>query len=165
MPKNSVPQTAVTLRNVVETDLDHFFAHQLDPIARQMAAFTAKDPTNRVAFMVHWGKVMADPGITIKTVLLAEAIVGHVLCHSWFGNPEVGYWIDRSVWGQGVATAALAAFLQEVTLRPLYARAVNDNTASLRVLEKCGFIRSGMDIAYANARGKAVDEIILTLPT
>ena len=33
----------------------------------------------------------------------------------------VGYWIGRRDWGRGIATRALALFLERVTTRPLYA--------------------------------------------
>ena len=38
-----------------------------------------------------------------------------------------------------MATAALAAFLDLETARPLYAGVARWNAGSLRVLEKCGF--------------------------
>jgi hypothetical protein len=31
------------------------------------------------------------------------------------------------------------------------------------VLEKCGFVVSGFDRGFANARGEEIDEVILTL--
>lgn len=55
------------------------------------------------------------------------------------GEREVGYWIGSAYWGNGIATAALAAFLQQVQMRPLYAHVAKHNRGSLRVLEKCGF--------------------------
>lgn len=155
--------TAVFLRPVTPTDLDQFFIHQLDPVANQMAAFTAKDPTNRDLFLAHWGKVLADPGITVQTIIWQELVAGYVLHHNWFGDPEVSYWLDRQVWGQGVATAALRAFLQQTAVRPLHARVVSDNLASLRVLEKCGFVRVGTDHGFAQARRRQVQEVVLRL--
>lgn len=153
----------VTLRPVDETDLSAFFEHQQDEPARWMAAFTPKDPADRAAFMAHWGRVLADPGITVRTILVDGQVAGHVLVHGWFGQPEVSYWIDRTFWGQGVASRALALFLGEVSTRPLFARVVKDNLASLRVLEKCGFTRCGEDKGFANARGTEVEELILAL--
>jgi len=47
------------LRDVVEDDLSIFFEQQLDPEANSMAAFTAKDPTNRGAFTEHWCRILA----------------------------------------------------------------------------------------------------------
>ncbi|HEX5689187.1 MAG TPA: GNAT family N-acetyltransferase [Roseiflexaceae bacterium] len=58
---------------------------------------------------------------------------------------EIGYWLGRQFWGQGIATQAVAAFLEIVTTRPLYAYAVAHNVASRRVLEKCGFLPHSQD--------------------
>jgi RimJ/RimL family protein N-acetyltransferase len=80
-----------------------------------------------------------------------------------FGNPGIGYWIGRKFWGKGVATGALSLFLQEVAERPLFARAAKDNIASLRVLQKNGFLICGVDKGYANARGAETEEFILKL--
>jgi RimJ/RimL family protein N-acetyltransferase len=33
----------------------------------------------------------------------------------------------------------------------------------LRVLEKCGFIRTGTNRDFANARGKEIEEVLLKL--
>jgi len=54
-------------------------------------------------------------------------------------------------------------FLKEIPLRPLYARAAHDNRASIRVLEKCGFVIVGQDRGFSNARGREVEEVILKL--
>lgn len=79
------------------------------------------------------------------------------------GQREIGYWIGKEYWGRGIATEALAAFLLLETRRPLLAYAARDNVASIRVLEKCGFVRSGEGKAFANARGMEIDEVIFAL--
>jgi hypothetical protein len=53
---------------------------------------------------------------------------------------EVGYWLGREFWGQGIATQALALFLEEEPTRPLVAHVAKHNIGSRRVLEKCGFV-------------------------
>ena len=151
----------ILLRDVEEDDLPLFFAHQLDPEANYLAAFTAKDPTDRDAFIAHWAKILADENITIRTIMFAGQVAGHIVSHSWFGDPEISYWIGKEYWGQGIATQALSEFLNLVKIRPLYARVVKDNLASFRVLEKCGFIMDGEDKGFANARGQEVEEFIL----
>lgn len=153
----------IQVRDVQKSDLDTFFEHQLDPEANQMAGFTAKDPTDRDAFMAHWVKVLADEEIILKTICVDTEIAGYVLCHSWFGNPELSYWIDKEFWGQGVATTGVQLFLQAVARRPLFARVVFNNIGSMRVLEKCGFVRIGQDKGFANARGQEVEEVIFKL--
>lgn len=153
----------IRLRAVETADLDRFFTHQLDPMAQWLAAFIAKDPTDRVAFMNHWQKVLNDSRAQVQTILLDEQVVGNVLCHRWFGEPEVGYWLDRAVWGRGVATAALGLFLQQVSERPLFARVVDDNIGSRRVLEKCGFLQIGETTVFANGRDDEVRELLFKL--
>ena len=59
----------VHLRDVTEGDLSIFFEQQLDSAANQMAAFTAQDPADNIAFTSKWTKILADGSITKKTVL------------------------------------------------------------------------------------------------
>lgn len=155
--------TRVQLRKTAPEDLAVFFEQQRDPAANFMAAFTSKNPYDRETFDAHWAKIMADPAIAIQTILYGASIAGYVLHHSWFGEPEVTYWLGREYWGKGIASAALAEFLRIQMLRPLYGRAAKDNTASLRVLEKCGFVVIGQERGFSNARGEEVEELILVL--
>lgn len=164
MPQTEITmQTAVTLRDVVDSDLDAFFDHQQDPDALHMAAFTKEDPSDRAAFDAHWAKIRADDTIIIRTILVDGHLVGHVAKFEREGTPEVTYWIDKPHWGKGIATAALAQLLAEVAVRPIYGAAAKDNAASLRVLEKCGFTLDRHEKGFAHARGREIDEAIMKL--
>ena len=151
------------LRDVLESDLSLFFAHQQDPVAVHMAAFTAKDPADRDAFMAHWSRLLSNDSVLLRTITLDGEVIGHISSWEQDGEREITYWLDRAYWGRGLATRALASFLEEETTRPLYARAAKDNTGSLRVLEKCGFAITGEDRGFANARGEEIDEVLLEL--
>jgi RimJ/RimL family protein N-acetyltransferase len=160
----AVPVAAPRLRPVVPTDLDRFFEHQRDPLAVRMAAFTADDPSDRVRFDAHWSRILADPAIVVRTIVLADGeVAGHVLTYEQFGDREVSYWIAREHWGQGIATRALSQFLRRLKGRPLFARTAKDNLGSLRVLQKCGFAIVGEDKGYAGGRGAETEEYILRL--
>jgi RimJ/RimL family protein N-acetyltransferase len=138
---NDTPHPSiVTIRPVREDDLPILFEHQRDPEASAMAAFPARD---RDAFMAHWRRILSDRNLVARTVELEGAVAGNVGSFEFDGRREVGYWIDRAFWGQGVATRALAAFLREETRRPLFAGVAPHNAGSMRVLEKCGFSRTG----------------------
>ena len=126
----------IRLREVEPDDLPLFFAHQQDPVAVEMVAFTSRD---RAAFDQHWAKLLADETNLVRTIVVDGDVVGNIGSFTRDGVREVGYWIDRAYWGRGVATAALAAFLRLEQTRPLYAGVAKHNAASLRVLEKCGF--------------------------
>ena len=152
------------LRDVVADDLPVFFQQQLDPDANYMAAFTAKDPTDHVAFMAHWGRILADPTVVIQTIVVDQQVAGSVSTYEEAGVTEVTYWLGKAFWGKGIATHALTHFLAQVQpLRPLRARVAKDNLASLRVLEKCGFTIVGEDRGFANARNAETEEYLLTL--
>lgn len=131
----------VTIRDVRESDLPILFEHQRDPEGSAMAAFTPRD---RDAFMAHWRKILSDPACVARTVELDGTVAGNIGSFELEGRREVGYWIDRALWGRGVGTRALAAFLREAeTSRPLFAGVAPHNAGSMRVLEKCGFSRTG----------------------
>src|SRR5688572_13585573 len=109
----------VLLRAVQADDLPVFFAHQLDPEATHLAAFPSRD---REAFMTHWTThIIGHPTNTSRTILFGDSVVGHV--GSWSdpetGERSLGYWIGREFWGRGIASAAVAQFLQFESTRPL----------------------------------------------
>ena len=153
----------IRLREVLDQDLPIFFSHQQDAEAVYMAAFTSKDPSDEAAFTAHWERIRASEQVTIQTILCGDEVAGHVASFTEEGDRELTYWIGREHWGRGVATAALASFLGVESERPLYARAAKDNFGSIRVLEKCGFVLSGEETGFANARGKEIEEVVLKL--
>jgi RimJ/RimL family protein N-acetyltransferase len=162
-PSPDASRDDVLLREVTKDDLDIFFEQQLDPVAIYMAAFTARDPTDRSTFDAHWSMILNDDSITKQTILFNGQVAGHVLSFEQSGQREVSYWLGRSYWGKGIATRSLGLFLESFKSRPLYARAVKDNIGSIRVLEKNGFTVTGEDRGFANARGGTVEEYILKL--
>jgi RimJ/RimL family protein N-acetyltransferase len=155
----------ILLRDVTQDDLAVFFEKQQDPVANWMAAFTADDPADQVAFNAHWAKILGDATITAKTIVEGGRVAGNILnfVAPWSGQSEVSYWVGRDHWGRGVATQALAAFIGGLATRPLYARAAADNVASIRVLEKCGFVLVGRENGFANARGTEIEEAVFEL--
>ena len=130
------------LRDVVESDLPVFFEHQQDPEATAMADFPARD---RDAFDTHWERILADAGLYKKTIVFEGQVAGNI--GSWVqdGRRLVGYWLGKEFWGKGLATQALAELIAELDTRPLYAYVAKTNIGSIRVLEKCGFVRSDED--------------------
>jgi RimJ/RimL family protein N-acetyltransferase len=154
----------ILLRDVTESDLPIFFEQQLDPDANYMAPFTVKDPSDRDAFMARWTWILNNETTIIQTVLFNGHVAGSVFSYvDEDEHLEVSYWLGKPYWGKGIATRALSAFLKLVNVRPLYARAAKNNSASLRVLEKCGFTRIGEGQGFSNARGEEVEEFILRL--
>ena len=130
------------LRDVIETDLPVFFEHQRDPEAVLMADFPARD---REAFDAHWERVRRDETNTFKTIVFEGQVAGNAVSWEQDGRRLVGYWLGKEFWGKGLATLALAELVEVLNTRPLYAYVAKTNLGSIRVLEKCGFVRSDED--------------------
>lgn len=128
-----------------------------------MAAFTAKDPSDRVLFDARWALLLDDPQVTARTICVDGLIAGSVMTYIEDGETEITYWIAREYWGAGVASRALALFLTEVIDRPVNARTAKDNAGSLAVLSRQGFEIVGENKDFANARGIMVEEYLLRL--
>ena len=130
------------LRDVVETDLPVFYDQQLDPESTRMAAFPPRNEWT--VFLAHWKtKVLADPANRAQTIVWNERVAGYIGSWSQEERRLIAYWIGREYWGRGIATAALAEFLGYERARPLHAFVAAHNVGSIRVLEKCGFVRTG----------------------
>jgi RimJ/RimL family protein N-acetyltransferase len=134
----------VTLRPVVEADLPLFLADQLEPESARMAAFASRGEEE---FFAHWRRLLADDAVLIRTIECDGEVVGHVESFVHGGVREVGYWITKAYWGRGIASRAVAAFVgTHDRSRPLTALAAAHNKGSQRVLEKCGFVRTGIEL-------------------
>lgn len=95
----------------------------------------------------------------------------HLFGIAWgsFRSASAGYWVARSVAGQGIMPLALAAACDhafialrlhrvEVNIRP-------ENTASLRVVEKLGFRDEGLRPRYLHIAGEWRDHRSFALTT
>ena len=151
----------VHLRPVEPADLAVFYEHQADEESARLAAFKSRPPE---AFAAHWQKILANPACLLRTVVEGNRVVGNIGSWTDGGTQErmVGYWIGRSDWGRGIASRAVAQFLEVETGRPLAARVARHNPASLRVLQKCGFVVIGAD-RFEGHDGSTIEESILVL--
>jgi len=150
----------ITIRPVESSDLEIFYAHQLDQDAIRIAAFA---PRNKAAFEAHWEKILRLSQNVTQTVVADGQVAGYVACFPRGENLEVAYWLGREFWGKGLATQALKQLLHLVKNRPIFARTVADNVGSIRVLQKCGFSMLENEPDFANGRGEPVKEYIFRL--
>jgi RimJ/RimL family protein N-acetyltransferase len=128
------------LRAVEAADLDALYDQQADEESSAMAGVPSRD---RPAFEAHWRRILRDESTFIRVIDVDGRAGGHVLSWRSDGRRYVGYWVAREFWGRGLATAALAELVGELTERPLHALVSTENGASIRVLEKCGFVLVG----------------------
>jgi ribosomal-protein-alanine N-acetyltransferase len=153
----------VSLRALREDDLPTMFEIQLDDTAQRLAAFVGKAARDRDAYLQKFRKILADDAIVTKVVEIGGEVVGSVAAFPVEGDTEITYWIRKDWWGRGVATGAVAALLDEVTVRPVYGRVAEDNLGSIRVLERNGFVLVGSEESFADARQATITELIFKL--
>ena len=153
----------VSLRPLEDGDLDAIYRQATDPESIRMAAFTAANQTGRDAFLSRMSRLRADPSVSNRVIDVDGAVAGTIASFRIDDQLEVTYWVDRTLWGKGIASAALQLLLAETAERPVRARAASDNVGSLRVLEKAGFRRVGVDRGFAAGRGEEIEETILRL--
>jgi [ribosomal protein S5]-alanine N-acetyltransferase len=80
---------------------------------------------------------------------------------------EVGYWLAKPFWGQGIMTAVVQMLCKsafdEFGLEKIIAHVLPHNPASARVLEKCGFEQEGHLRKHFLKDGQFIDARLFAL--
>jgi RimJ/RimL family protein N-acetyltransferase len=140
------------LRPWREADADDLVFHANDPqVARSLGErfphpYTIDDARLFIAHALHLPNektyAIEINGVTAGGIGVqpGEGVERH--------SAELGYWVSRAYWGEGIASAAVRALvphaLRELKLYRLQARVFADNPASMKVLERCGFVREAI---------------------
>lgn len=168
------PPLEVRLREAQPLDVATLFAFESDPAWRTMAMVK---PRTREAFEAIWEKVFQDQAASAGApretspqhrVILANIgrgweVCGAIGCRRTDEGWSVGYGLGAAYWGRGIASRALALLLADVKRRPLLARAAASNAASIRVLEKNGFVIECTQPSPETERYLACDEVRMML--
>jgi [ribosomal protein S5]-alanine N-acetyltransferase len=77
---------------------------------------------------------------------------------------EMGYWLAEPFWNKGIMCEVVSLFadfaFEKFALNRIFAEPYIDNTASVRVLEKTGFVLEGTLRANAFKDGKVLDQFL-----
>ena len=80
---------------------------------------------------------------------------------------EIGYWLARPFWGQGIMTAVVRRMCRhgfdELGLAKITAHVFTFNPPSMRVLAKCGFQEEGLLRKHFQKDGKLIDARLFAL--
>lgn len=110
--------------------------------------------------LLQWGIAERTTDALIGTCTLAGMSPEH-------GRAEVGFALRQDVWGRGYATEALGALVRlaftDLRLRRLDADADPRNVASIRVLERVGFRREGLQRERHVMNGEVQDAVLFGL--
>lgn len=154
----------VTLRPLRAADAPAWYGYLRDPRVVQDTSFD-----------IHG---LADVEALVRTLLAGtvhgtdarfaiartsdDLLIGTIGLHDpQQGAMELGYDLARAYWGRGIATQAtrrvLAWGFEELDLQRIQATVVEGHSASVRVLEKCGFHKEGVLQDYRLCRGALRD--------
>jgi RimJ/RimL family protein N-acetyltransferase len=79
-------------------------------------------------------------------------------------SAEMGYWLSEDFWSRGIVTRAVTAMsdwaFDHYNLTRVFATAFAHNAASIRVLEKAGFVREGILRRSAIKNGVLLDQVL-----
>ena len=149
--------TALVVANRIDIE-------RVDP-PRPPEWFTEAGQRARVERILHG---TASGEIRCWTIRVADRLAGDIaitgIARGPFQSGHLGYLVDRAHRGRGVATAAvglaLHAAFEELGLHRLDAGTLTTNSASQRVLEKCGFRRVGVVERYLFIAGAWRDNFL-----
>lgn len=129
-----------------------------DYLAHRLATICTADLSDRKRNEYRW--LVDLRGEPVGTVA--------VMSPSWhMGYAEIGYMLSEAHQGRGLGTRAVALLidklLRETDLHRIYAMICPENTASIRLVERLGFVREGMMREHYLIQGRRVDEVIYGL--
>src|SRR5215207_5811848 len=82
-------------------------------------------------------------------------------------SAEMGYWLGQDFWGRGITTAAVRALtrygFETLNLTRIFAVPFASSSASIRVLEKCGYLREGIMRRSAIKEGVVLNQVLYAL--
>jgi [ribosomal protein S5]-alanine N-acetyltransferase len=136
-------------------NLAHVFPHPYtDADADWWFSFLAQMPEPTSWAIEVGGLAVGAIGVTLK-----EGI--------YLKSAEFGYWLGEPYWGRGIMTEAVRAVssyaMRRFGLIRLEAPVFEWNPASMRVLEKSGFVREGVLRASAVKDGQVIDRVLYAL--
>jgi len=152
------------LRPFRETDIADFFAIYGDPEAMKYWSTLPHRSQAETAELVR-GTMRANPDEHAEFAIEFE---GRVIGKAGFWNaPEIGFILHPSYWRKGFAQEAVRGLIgygfDQLGLDRITADVDPDNTASLRLLTKLGFVESGRAERTIQIGGKWFDSVYLTL--
>lgn len=90
----------------------------------------------------------------IRTIFSGEGMWAVIWKETGEAIGCVGYWIARPYWGKGICTEALKMIIgycfNEKGFTTLWGSFFPSNPASGRVMEKCGFVDTGVEVLCPN---------------
>lgn len=156
----------IKLRDFTENDLEALLKQANNPNVARYLTERFPSPYTK-ADAKQWISTGCKDGIT-KVIEYQNNFAGSVGATPLKGehrfSASVGYWLGEEYWGKGIASKALNIFTDEMFLSTeivrLHAKVYSPNTASMKVLEKSGYLKEAILRQYVFKNGEFYDGYI-----
>ena len=150
----------ILLRPWVEEDAEILYKWAKDPEVGPRAGWPPHKDVEESREIIRkifsgegmWAVVLKETGEPIGCVGYLSAGASNLQIAQDEG--EVGYWIAKPYWNLGICTEALGLVIdycfREKGFKMLWGTFFTSNPASGRVMEKCGFIDTGVEVTCPN---------------
>ena len=164
----STSVTACYLRTWAQADKPHLVRHANDRNVWRNLTGHFPHPYAE-ADADEWITIACKPGRDIHLAIEFEGhAVGGIGASAGVGiacrTCQFGYWLGQAHWGKGLATAAAQSLVRHIEDQRLFARleapVLEWNPASMRVLEKVGFIREGVLRKSVTKDNQLIDSVM-----
>jgi [ribosomal protein S5]-alanine N-acetyltransferase len=162
----------ISLRPFTPEDLPSLLKHANDPLVAANMADSFVYPYTEAAGQAFLHSAINDCPPLRRCIAVDGECAGAIGLHArqdlWRRNMELGYWLGREYWGQGIMSAAIAqmaklgfATFPEVTR--IFASPFGRNIGSQRALEKAGFTLEAKFVGTLIKNGEVEDELIYAI--
>jgi [ribosomal protein S5]-alanine N-acetyltransferase len=169
----SIQTERLILRPITMKDAPDIFAYASDPEVTKYVRFVTHKSVKDTHAFIRRVRASYEKGITPLWGMELKAsgrLIGALGFLQW-PNPdrraELGYVVNRNVWGQGYVTEAAKAVcdfaFKKMNVNRIEAGTILGHVASQRVLEKCGFKFEGVLRQRELIKGKFPDVTMYSL--
>lgn len=165
-----LPGNLIILRHPDRNDIDDITRYCSDKAISQFTfipyPYTRHHAEDFVEHAAHERKENTGLHLAIMHKDTGEVIgmIGLNVINELHQRAEIGYWVAKPFWGQGIATEAVTLMsrhcFNDLGLERLYAYVQPENEASWKLLEKCGYEREGLLKRLMRRGDKRVDHYI-----
>jgi ribosomal-protein-alanine N-acetyltransferase len=155
----------LALRATIPADVERALEIRANPeVARNLVSATIPPDPEK---MTNWFAGHAEEwraGTAYRLAITREGVLIGVcdLFDIAAGEGEIGYWLDRAVWGHGYGMEAanrLVRFaVEDIGLTSLRAGCADDNVASAAILTRLGFTRLEDVQVFSNSRQQEITQ-------
>jgi RimJ/RimL family protein N-acetyltransferase len=161
----SVEGNDISLRQIEHSDVYAWYAYLSESRVVEHTSWNVRSPGQLAGLLDSY--MSSDPDSQIRFAIVAAPapeLVGTIGFHTRSAKnrtAEIAFDLKPSLWGQGIMPRCVRSVVEwgfsVLGLVRMQATALNTNAASVRVLEKCGFVREGLLRNYRFVRGEPRD--------